>query len=248
MQRAGERACYDYGWLQTCHSFCFADYYDPGNVNWGALRVFNDDVVAPGEGFPEHAHRDMEIVTYVLEGLLEHTDSRANHGIVGPGGAQYMSAGTGIRHSEFNHSKTERLHVLQMWILPGKRGTEPSYGQVEFAEPDRLNTWLPVASGHPEVSAPVRLTQDAVFYVTRLEADRRLRHTFEPGRFGFLFAADGMFTAEGFTANEFLVGREDISPGDAVRAANLERLALIGTGVAVLWDVPQIPIPTDVPP
>ncbi|MBV8602817.1 MAG: pirin family protein [Candidatus Eremiobacteraeota bacterium] len=229
VQRAGERACFDHGWLQTCHSFSFADYHDPNNVNWGALRVLNDDVVQPGQGFPTHPHRDMEIVTYVLAGRLEHRDSTGSHGVVGPGGAQYMSAGTGVRHSEYNHSKTEPLHFLQMWVIPGKLGIAPAYGQVEFEERDRLNRWLTVASGRPAVDAPVRLTQDAAFYVTRLAQGRHLEHRFDPGRLGFAFVAEGAVR----------LGEERLASGDAARIAGLERLAVTGDdGLLVLWDVP----------
>lgn len=239
VQRAGERACFDHGWLQTCHSFSFADYYDSQNVNWGALRVLNDDVVAPGEGFPAHPHRDMEIITYVLEGRLEHRDSTGSHGVVGPGGAQFMSAGTGVRHSEYNHSKTEPLHFLQMWLMPGKAGTRPSYGQVEFADAARVNTWLPVASGRAAVDAPVKLTQNAAFFVTRLEADHHLRQTFDPQRFGFLFVADGSAQVEA-ALDERIVGADSVGTGDAIRISNVERLTVKGPALLVLWDVPGI--------
>ena len=240
VQRAGERACFNHGWLQTCHSFSFAEYYDPQNVHWGALRVLNDDIVAPGEGFPTHPHRDMEIITYVLSGKLEHRDSLGSHGIVGPGGAQFMSAGTGVRHSEFNHSKTEPLHFLQMWLLPGRLGAEPSYGQVEFPENDRRNRWLTIASGRQSVDAPVRLTQDAAFFVTQLAGDRHLRHTFDPGRLGFLFVAEGTVQAEALDEADAALEKASLSTGDAVRAANLARLNVRGDAVLVLWDVPRI--------
>jgi redox-sensitive bicupin YhaK (pirin superfamily) len=238
VQRSGDRAYFDHGWLRTHHSFSFGEYYDPANVNWGALRVFNEDVVQPGEGFPTHPHRDMEIVTYVLEGQLEHRDSTGSHGIVGPGGAQYMSAGTGVRHSEYNYSKTDPLHFLQMWVIPGKRGVPPAYGQVEFTENDRLNRWLPVASGRSSVAAPVRLTQDAALFVTRLEEGPRLRHTFDPGRLGFLFIADGSIEAHSELSGEMIAQDSALGSGDAVRMENIERLVLHGRGIAVLWDVP----------
>lgn len=239
VQRAGERACFDHGWLKTCHSFSFAEYFDPANVNWGALRVLNDDVVMPGEGFPTHPHRDMEIVTYVLEGELEHRDSTGSHGVVGPGGAQFMSAGTGIRHSEYNHSKSAPLHFLQMWILPARRGTKPSYGQVEFAPADRVNTWLAVASGRESVASPVRLTQDAAMLVGELEGDHLLRHTFEPGRLGFLFLAEGNVDVETYDGGGSTIA-EALGAGDAVRLQDIEKLSVRGNGLAVLWDVPRV--------
>lgn len=240
VQRANERACYDHGWLKTCHSFSFADYYDPQNMNWGALRVLNDDFVAPGEGFPTHPHRDMEIITYVLEGRLEHRDSTGSHGIVGPGGAQFMSAGTGVQHSEFNASQSEPLHLVQMWILPGVRGSKPAYGQVEFTEADRLNRWLPVASGHHSIDAPVKLTQNAAFFVTKIEHNAQARHTFEPGRLGFLFVAEGSASVEGLDEADAVLFNDKVRAGDAVRMANLSRVHVQGDGVLVLWDLPPV--------
>src|SRR5476651_1279036 len=125
IQRSGERYHADHGWLKTYHSLSFADYHDPANVNWGALRVFNDDYIAAGQGFPLHPHRDMEIITYVLSGQLEHKDSMGNRGVVGPGGVQFMSAGTGVRHSEVNPSPVAELHLVQMWILPAGPAFRP---------------------------------------------------------------------------------------------------------------------------
>ncbi len=239
VQRAQERACYDHGWLKTCHSFSFAQYHDPRNMNWGALRVLNDDVVLPGEGFPTHPHRDMEIVTYVLEGHLEHRDSTGSHGVVGPGGAQFMSAGTGVAHSEYNHSKTEPLHFLQMWVLPGARGAAPSYGQVEFETVERANKWLAIASGHHSVQAPVPLTADAVFYVSKIDGGAELRHTFEPRRLGFLFIASGEIGAEALDTGDAAIAAQTLRAGDAIRIADIPRIRLQGGAEVVLWDVPE---------
>ncbi|MBV8164117.1 MAG: pirin family protein [Candidatus Eremiobacteraeota bacterium] len=239
VQRAADRATYDHGWLLTSHSFSFAEYYDPRNINWGALRVFNDDRVAAGQGFPTHPHRDMEIVTYVLSGQLEHRDSIGNNGVVEAGGVQYMSAGVGLRHSEFNHSDKDELHFLQMWVLPGRIGGEPSYGQVDFDLRQRRNQWLAVASGRESVDAAVELTQDAALLVSRLE-NVELRHTFEPARLGFLFVADGDMDAEAFNEHNEPSGSVSLSAGDGVRLAGITRLRLQGTGEAVLWDVPRL--------
>jgi quercetin 2,3-dioxygenase len=227
IQRSSERFCADHGWLKTCHSFSFDQYHDPRNVNWGALRVLNDDTVAPGEGFPTHPHRDMEIITYVLSGELEHKDSMGNRGVVSPGGVQYMSAGTGVRHSEFNHSKAQPLHFIQMWILPGKKGLAPSYGQIDFTVADRLNKWLLVASGVPKERAPVALSQSAAFRVARLE-NGVLDYSFESSRLGFLFLADGSINANGWR----------LETGDAIRINSTPSLALSGSGEVLLWDVP----------
>lgn len=240
VQRAEERACYDHGWLKTCHSFSFAQYHDPRNMNWGALRVLNDDVVLAGEGFPTHPHRDMEIVTYVLEGHLEHRDSTGSHGVVGPGGAQFMSAGTGVAHSEYNHSQTSPLHFLQMWVIPGKRGAPPSYGQVEFETAERTNKWLAIASGHHSVGAPVHLTADAVFYVSKIQGGAELRHTFEPQRLGFLFIASGHADADALDSGDAAIATEELRAGDAIRIADVPRIRLEGEAEVILWDVPLL--------
>jgi hypothetical protein len=227
IQRAADRAAFDLGWLQTHHSFSFAEYYDPKNVNWGALRVFNDDTVQPAQGFPTHPHREMEIVTYVLRGELEHRDSLGSHGVVAPGGVQYVSAGTGVQHSEFNHSKTEPVHFVQMWVLPRSRGGAPGYGQQSFTEEQRRNRWLVVASGESGIDAPVTIRQDATLRVAKLE-NASLSHAFAPDRYGFLFVADGTVTVNG----------EPLATGDAVRTHAIETLDVQGTGELVLWDVP----------
>lgn len=229
VQRSGERYHASHGWLDTYHSFSFADYFDPENLNWGALRVFNDDRIAPGTGFPAHPHRDMEILTYVFSGELEHQDSMGNRGVVKPGGVQFMSAGTGVRHSETNAREDAPLHLVQMWVLPGKPGTPPTYGQVDFTREDRHNRWLAVASGHHAIDAPIALTQDAALLVARLE-NHELRHTFEPSRFGFLFVGEGEIEANG----------EHLHAGDGVRMYAIERLDLKGTGEVVLWDLPSL--------
>lgn len=243
VQRSTERATLDHGWLLTSHSFSFGDYFDPRYVNWGALRVFNDDRVARGEGFPTHPHRDMEILTYVLSGELEHRDSLGSHGVVGPGGVQFMSAGRGVHHSEYNHSKTGGLHFLQMWVLPGETGGSPRYGQVDFDVEDRRNKWLLVAAGHGDKNAPVVLSQDATFMVSRLEGSE-LRHTFEPERLGFLFVADGGIDVSAFDDRNDEIATTALAAGDGVRIAGITRLALKGAGEVVLWDLPRL---SDVP-
>jgi redox-sensitive bicupin YhaK (pirin superfamily) len=240
VQRAAERASFDHGWLKTSHSFSFAEYYDPRNVNWGALRVFNDDRVAPGNGFPTHPHRDREIVTYVLEGHLQHRDSIGSNGVVGPGGVQYMSAGRGVRHSEYNHSGTDELHFLQMWVEPAHPGGAPLYGQLDFETQQRLNKWLAIASGQAGVQAPVALTQDATFLAGRLES-ATIEHVLAPGRLAFLFVATGEVTATGSDINGVRVGMDDLLAGDAVRIAGVTKLSLAGSGEVVLWDLPRLP-------
>ncbi|PZR57989.1 MAG: quercetin 2,3-dioxygenase [Candidatus Meridianibacter frigidus] len=226
--RSAERYHAQHGWLDTYHSFSFADYFDPNNVSWGALRVFNDDTIAPAQGFPTHPHRDMEIITYIFSGELEHRDSLGNHGVVSDGGVQFMSAGTGVRHSEFNGSAEQPLHLVQMWVLPGKLGVRPTYGQIDFSKADRTNRWLPVASGQPAVVAPIALTQGATLRVARLESGA-LRHEFAPERFGFLFVGAGSIE----------VNEHGLEQGDAFRTHGRESLKISGKGEVVLWDTPR---------
>ena len=226
IQRAADRATFDHGWLRTSHSFSFAGYHDPNNLNWGSLRVFNDDVVAPGEGFGRHPHRDMEILTYVLDGELEHADSMGNCGIVAPGAVQYLSAGTGITHSEYNASKERPVHFVQMWVLPHAAGLAPRYGQVDFTIDDRRDRWLAIATGQSGVQAPIALWQDATAYVSRVESTLATR-TIVAGRKAFLFVASG----------EVTFGAETLRKGDAVRIAGPLALDLSGSGEIVLWDV-----------
>ncbi|HTV72350.1 MAG TPA: pirin family protein [Candidatus Acidoferrales bacterium] len=227
IQRSAQRASFDHGWLKTYHSFSFAEYHDPGNVHWGALRVFNDDTVAPAQGFGAHPHRDMEILTHVLSGELEHKDSMGNIGVVRPGGVQYLSAGTGIVHSEYNHRSDIPVHFVQMWVLPDRAGRQPRYGQVDFTPRERRNRWLLVASGRPSLEGRIPLWQDAAAYVARLE-EHGLAHTIEAGRYGFLFVATG----------EVLLNGETLWTGDAARIAGPVELDVRGTGELVLWDVP----------
>jgi len=229
IQRSGERAHFDFGWLQTYHSFSFADYFDPNNLSWGALRVFNDDVVAPGKGFGTHPHRDMEILTYVLEGELEHKDSMGNTGVIRPGGVQYLSAGTGIRHSEYNHSADKPVHLVQMWVLPRAAGLKPQYGQVDYTREERRNRWLPIASGEAGIESKIAIWQNATAYVARLE-NSELRFAVRPGRYAFLFVAEGNVT----------VNTETLGAGDAVRILGPLDLEVVGNGELVLWDVPPV--------
>jgi redox-sensitive bicupin YhaK (pirin superfamily) len=228
IQRADERAFFDHGWLRTFHSFSFAEYYDPANANWGALRVFNDDVIAPGKGFGTHPHRDMEILTYVLAGKLAHRDSMGNERIVEPGAVQYLSAGTGITHAEYNASETEPLRLVQMWVTPRQKGLHPQYGQVDYTLQQRRDRWLPIASGVPEVASPITIFQDAAAYVARLESVE-LTHRVKAGRLAFLFVADGCVR----------MADEELSSGDAVRFSGDTAISVTGSGELVLWDVPE---------
>jgi redox-sensitive bicupin YhaK (pirin superfamily) len=237
VQPSRDRFTSDHGWLKTSHSFSFADYYDPANQNWGALRVFNDDRVAPRQGFPTHPHRNMEILTYVFEGKLEHRDTLGSHGIVESGGVQFLSAGTGLRHSEYNASADRELHFVQMWVLPGQLDTAPTYGQVDFDAAERHNRWLVAASGETG-DAPIRLTQTATLRVARVDGSA-IPYAFAAGRLGFLFVGTGSASV---TATD-IAGRTyaaELGAGDSVRLGGITTLDVRGSAELVFWDVPPV--------
>jgi len=179
-------------WLATYHHFSFAEYYDPSRVNFGPLRVFNDDVIQPGTGFDFHQHQDMEIVTYVIDGELEHKDSLGNHGIIQPGEIQRMSAGTGVLHSEFNHSKEKPLRLLQIWIFSDTRGLKPSWEQKKYTKDDRKNKLLPVISPkNSNQKDKLGISQDATFYISNLETGKDLSYVQQSDRITYLFVIEG---------------------------------------------------------
>lgn len=182
----------EHDWLTTYHHFSFAEYYDPNKVSFGPLRVFNDDIIQPGTGFDFHKHQDMEIVTYVIDGELEHKDNLGNHGIIQPGEIQRMSAGTGVIHSEFNHSIEKPLRLLQMWIFCDTRGLSPSWEQKKFTKNDRKNKLLAViAPKHSNQKESLAISQDVTFYVSSLEKDAVLDYTLQKDRIAYLFVIDG---------------------------------------------------------
>lgn len=193
---AGTRGQFDFGWLDTRHSFSFGEYVDPLHTQFRSLRVLNEDRVAPGKGFGTHGHRDMEILTWVLAGALEHRDSLGTHGVIRPGEAQVMSAGTGIRHSEFNGSATEPVHFLQIWFLPDRQGLAPRYDQAAFGEADLRNRLCLIAAGEGGAGA-VRLCQDVRVFAARLDAGSSVRPTLAPGRAGYLHVATGRLSLQG---------------------------------------------------
>ena len=194
IKRSEDRGHLDHGWLDTYHSFSFGEYYDPRNMGYRSLRVINEDVVAAGQGFGAHPHRDMEIITYVLEGALEHRDSMGNHGVIRPGEIQRMSAGTGVRHSEFNPSKTEPVHLLQIWIMPDTEGVKPSYEEKKIAtEPGKLQ--LMAAKGASNGTASIH--QDAKVYVAKLAQGQSVEHDIASGRGAYVHIARGAATVNG---------------------------------------------------
>lgn len=196
IRKAEERGHFDFGWLNTYHSFSFGDYYDPDHMQFRSLRVINEDFVAPGRGFPTHGHRDMEIVTYILNGALEHRDSMGTGSIIRRGDAQRMSAGTGVRHSEANPSVDEPVHLLQIWILPQAQGLRPEYEEKKFADDEKRNQLRLIVS--PEGSdGSVRIHQDAKIYASLLDKDRDVDHTLANGRSAWLQVAAGSVTLNG---------------------------------------------------
>jgi redox-sensitive bicupin YhaK (pirin superfamily) len=198
-RRAEDRGLADFGWLRSRHTFSFGEYYDPKHMGFGPLRVINEDRVAPGQGFGTHGHRDMEIISWVLEGTLEHKDSMGTGAQIRPGELQRMSAGTGVTHSEFNASKTEPVHFLQIWVLPERAGLAPSYEQRAYAPAELANQWRLIASGKPRDGA-VKIHQDVDLYAARLQRGRELEHVAAAnGRKLWLQVARGSVVADGET-------------------------------------------------
>ncbi len=190
IRRAAERGQADHGWLRSAHTFSFADYYDPAHMGFRNLRVINEDRVAPGKGFGTHPHRDMEILSYVLEGTLEHRDSMGNGSVIRPGEFQRMSAGTGVRHSEFNGSKTEPVHFLQIWILPERTNLAPGYEQRMF-EPDERRDRLRRVVDHQGSEGALKINADIVLANGVLGPGKQVEHVVAPGRHAWLQVAWG---------------------------------------------------------
>jgi quercetin 2,3-dioxygenase len=185
-----ERGHADHGWLDTYHTFSFADYHDDDHMGYRDLRVINEDIVQPGLGFPRHGHRDMEILTWILEGALEHKDSMGSGGIIKPGEMQYMSAGSGVMHSEFNASRTERVHLLQIWIVPSQHGAKPRYAQKDFGAAFGKNGLVKLASPEGDGDS-IAIRQNVSLFAGRPTSDATLGHEFGNGRAGWLQVARG---------------------------------------------------------
>ena len=205
VRKAGERGHFDHGWLDTYHTFSFGDYSDPAHLGFRSLRVINDDRVQPGQGFGMHGHRDMEIVTYVLDGALAHKDNMGNGSILRAGELQRMTAGTGVRHSEFNPSDTEWVHLYQIWLLPQRKGLEPSYDQLAVGEVEKRGRLRLVAS--PDGAAgSLTIHQDARLYLASLSPGEGVAHEIEPGRAAWLQVLRGSVNVLG----------HDLAAGDGV--------------------------------
>jgi redox-sensitive bicupin YhaK (pirin superfamily) len=222
--RSIERYHAETDWLNTHWHFSFDHYHDPKNMNFGPLRVFNDDVVAPAGGFPFHAHREMEIITYIIEGAIEHRDDMGNTGVIRPGEIQRMSAGTGVRHSEYNPSKKDPAHLLQLWIMPAVQHLKPSWEQKNFSLADRSGKLLPIAvpagsDGLPRrnsASGAVQIHQDAKIYTSLLAPGQSATHQLVQGRRAYIFVIGGNLNLNG----------ESHGPGDQARVTSERKLQL----------------------
>jgi redox-sensitive bicupin YhaK (pirin superfamily) len=229
IRRSQDRGHAHHGWLEARHSFSFADFHDPDFMGFSVLRVINQDTIAPGKGFATHGHRDMEIVTYVLDGVLEHKDSMGNGSQIRPGEVQLMSAGTGVQHSEFNGSPTEPLNLFQIWMLPAQGGTRPRYEQREYPKKERSGRLRLVASPDGREDS-LTIGQDVAMYASILGAGVQVEHSVVPGRCVWIQVATGEITVNG----------QDLGPGDGA-AIREEELLVITAGrdcEFLLFDLP----------
>jgi redox-sensitive bicupin YhaK (pirin superfamily) len=229
VRRASERGHADHGWLDTSHTFSFADYYDPEHMGFRVLRVINEDKVAAGRGFGKHPHRDMEIITYVLEGELGHSDSMGNGSTIKPGEVQRMSAGTGITHSEMNASRDKPVHFMQIWVLPDKAGHKPGYEQKAFSVEERTGTLRLVASPDGR-DGSVTIHQDATLSIGLLAAGDKVEHTIAANRYAWVQVARGSIELDG----------QKLSHGDGASIAGPGTLRIGGVDNAevLVFDLP----------
>jgi redox-sensitive bicupin YhaK (pirin superfamily) len=228
IRQAKDRGHFNFGWLDTNHTFSFGDYYDPRFMGFRSLRVINEDRVHPGRGFPTHPHRDMEIITYVLEGSLEHKDSMGTGSVIRPGEVQRMSAGWGITHSEANHSVDESVHLLQIWIMPNEHGIRPSYEQKMYAAEEKQGRLRLIASTDGRDDS-VMIHQDASLYATLLEAGQEVVHQLNKDRHAWVQVARG----------SALVNGQLLSQGDGAAVSDEQALSIVGQEAAevLLFDL-----------
>jgi hypothetical protein len=225
---ANERGHADFGWLDSRHTFSFGNYYDPAHMGFGPLRVINEDRVQPAQGFGTHGHRDMEIISYVLQGALEHKDSLGTGSVIRPGDVQRMSAGSGVQHSEFNHSQSELVHFLQIWIIPDRQGLAPGYAEAKFTDEDKRGRLRLIVSGDGR-DGSLSIHQDADLYATVLYPGETVEHRYAPGRNGWIQLARGAVT----------VNNTALAAGDGAAIANEDRLTIRGESAAeiLLFDM-----------
>ncbi|MBC8071041.1 MAG: pirin family protein [Deltaproteobacteria bacterium] len=217
IRRSSDRGHAQHGWLESRHTFSFADYHDPQHMGFRALRVINEDRVQPGKGFGTHAHSDMEIISYVLDGSLEHKDSLGTGSVIRPGDVQRMSAGTGVRHSEYNASKTELVHFLQIWIMPARKGDEPGYEQQHFDDAS-LRGGLRLVASPDGSEGSVTVHQDVTIRAARLAEGESASHTLAPGRHGWVHVARG----------KLRLGDHELAAGDAAALSDETEIRLVG--------------------
>ena len=217
IRKSKERGHFDHGWLNTYHTFSFDQYYDPRYMGFRSLRVINEDFVAPGRGFPMHGHRDMEIITYILEGALQHEDSMGNGSVIRPGDVQRMTAGTGVRHSEKNGSPTERVHLLQIWILPNADNLTPGYEQKAFSDEERRGRLRLIASGDGR-DGSVKVNQDVSVFAAILDAGAEVEREMDAARYGWIQVARGAVTINGEKAEQGDGAVVVVEPGLKIRA------------------------------
>ena len=229
VRRSDERGHAEHGWLDSRHTFSFAGYHDPAHMGYGPLRVINEDRVQPGQGFGTHGHQDMEIVSYVLDGALEHRDSLGSGSVLRWGDVQRMSAGTGVRHSEFNHSRTQAVHFLQVWIIPSQRGIAPGYEDKHFDAASKRGRLRLIVSPDGR-DGSLRIQQDATIHAALLDGEDRVAHALAPGRRGYVHVARGRVVVNG-TA---------LDAGDAAAIEGEERITLERADAAevLLFDLP----------
>ena len=228
IRRSSERGHANHGWLDSYHSFSFADYHDPRHMGWSALRVINEDRVQPGQGFGTHGHRDMEIISYVLEGALGHKDSMGNGSTIRPGDVQRLSAGSGITHSEFNHEKSGVTHFLQIWIEPSAKGITPSYEQKNFSAGDKRGRLRLIASPEGR-DGSVSIHQDASVYAGLFDGGEQARHPLAAGRKGYVHVVRG----------SVVVNRVALGAGDALKSGDGDISVEGGQGAEILlFDLP----------
>ncbi|MBL8515705.1 MAG: pirin family protein [Betaproteobacteria bacterium] len=230
IRKSHERGHANHGWLNSFHSFSFADYYDVKHMGFGPLRVINEDRVKPGMGFGTHGHRDMEIISYVLDGALEHKDSMGNGSVLRPGAVQRMSAGTGVMHSEYNPSPENPVHFLQIWIQPDVSGIAPSYEEKFFASDEKRGVLKLVASPDGR-DGSVRIHQGAFMYATLLDGTDRVEHTLAAGRLAYVHVVRGKVTVAG----------QPLATGDALKLSGPVTLAFESADAAevLLFDLPR---------
>ena len=231
IRRSEDRGHADHGWLKSKHSFSFASYHDPKHVNFGPLRVINEDHIAGGTGFGQHGHRDMEIITYVVKGSLQHQDTMGNQAVIRPGEVQKMSAGLGVEHSEMNNEATEETHLFQIWIIPDRQGIKPSYGQKSFAESLAKEPLVLVISGDGREGS-IAIQQDADLYIAKLKTKERLHFGLKAERGAWVQVVRGSIS----------LGEEILNAGDAAALTEETRLEMVSRSDAeiLLFDLPML--------